>query len=208
MNDENFEHMEEIPPQIFINEPVEQHLLQTRKILIHGPITESTAAYVTAQLQLFARSTEPVWLYICSPGGDMNAAYAIIDQMELSPFEINTVVRGMASSAGALIAIYGTPGCRYITNHSAMMLHSPRIFIADEPHDTHRVAMKFYDKFFDDKIKDITKRTSVDKETIMEYMSKTCWVNAKESVENGFVDQILTKKIEVASNFVENDEGE
>jgi len=91
---------------------VEQHLIRTRRLIIVGEITDYLAAYINSNLQFFSYSQDPVYLYISSPGGDMSAGYAIIDQMELSPFPVYTIVRGQANSMAAIIAAHGAKGNR------------------------------------------------------------------------------------------------
>ena len=53
-------------------------------------------------------------LMICSEGGDMGAAFALIDVMRSSLIPIKTVGLGMIASAGLLIFISGTPGRRVL----------------------------------------------------------------------------------------------
>jgi len=62
-------------------------------------------------------------LMICSEGGDMGAAFALIDVMRSSLIPIKTVGLGMIASAGLLIFISGTPGRRVLTPNTSILSH-------------------------------------------------------------------------------------
>jgi ATP-dependent Clp protease protease subunit len=62
-------------------------------------------------------------LMICSSGGDLAAAYALIDTMRTSQIPIKTVGLGMIASCGLLIFISGTPGRRILTPNTSILSH-------------------------------------------------------------------------------------
>ena len=49
-------------------------------------------------------------IVINSPGGDLNAAFAVIDAMNGCPFPVHTIGLGQIASAGFMIFINGTKG--------------------------------------------------------------------------------------------------
>ena len=62
-------------------------------------------------------------LMICSEGGDMSAAFALIDVMRSSNIFIKTVGLGQIASAGLLIFLAGSPGRRTLTPNTSIMSH-------------------------------------------------------------------------------------
>lgn len=62
-------------------------------------------------------------LMICSEGGDMSAAFALIDVMHSSNLFIKTVGLGQIASAGLLIFLAGSPGRRTLTPNTSIMSH-------------------------------------------------------------------------------------
>jgi ATP-dependent protease ClpP protease subunit len=54
-------------------------------------------------------------LIITSPGGDLNAAFALIDTMRGSAIPIRTIGLGQIASAGLMIFIAGDKGHRLLT---------------------------------------------------------------------------------------------
>lgn len=62
-------------------------------------------------------------LMICSEGGDMSSAFALIDVMKSSNIFIKTVGLGQIASAGLLIFLAGTPGRRILTPNTSILSH-------------------------------------------------------------------------------------
>ena len=62
-------------------------------------------------------------LMICSEGGDMSSAFALIDVMKSSNIFIKTVGLGQVASAGLLIFLAGSPGRRTLTPNTSIMSH-------------------------------------------------------------------------------------
>ena len=62
-------------------------------------------------------------LMICSEGGDMSAAFALIDVMRSSNIPVKTVGLGQIASAGLLIFIAGTKGRRILTPNTSILSH-------------------------------------------------------------------------------------
>lgn len=62
-------------------------------------------------------------LIICSPGGDLNAAFALIDTMKGSAIPIRTIGLGQIASAGLLIFISGDKGKRALTPNTSILSH-------------------------------------------------------------------------------------
>lgn len=62
-------------------------------------------------------------LMICSEGGDMSAAFALIDVMMSSNIHIKTVGLGCIASAGLLIFIAGDKGRRVLTPNTSILSH-------------------------------------------------------------------------------------
>ena len=62
-------------------------------------------------------------LMICSQGGDLNVAFAIIDTMRGSAIPIRTIGLGHIGSAGLMIFIAGTKGERILTPNTSILSH-------------------------------------------------------------------------------------
>jgi ATP-dependent Clp protease protease subunit len=62
-------------------------------------------------------------LMICSEGGDLSHAFALIDVMRSSKIPIKTVGLGSIASSGLLIFLSGSPGRRVLTPNTSILSH-------------------------------------------------------------------------------------
>ena len=102
-------------------------LLKDRIILLSGPIDDTVANSIVAQL-LFLESEDPdkdIHLYINSPGGVVTAGMAIYDTMQYIKPDVSTICVGSAASMGSLLLTAGAAGKRYALPHSRIMIHQP-----------------------------------------------------------------------------------
>jgi ATP-dependent Clp protease protease subunit len=102
-------------------------LLRERIIFLGTEIDDGVANVVMAQL-LHLESEAPeqeIGLYINSPGGSATAMTAIYDTMQFVRSEVSTICMGQAASAAAVLLAAGTPGKRYVLEHSRVLLHQP-----------------------------------------------------------------------------------
>ncbi len=102
-------------------------LLKDRIVFISGPIEDTMANLVVAQL-LFLEMENPdadISLYINSPGGSVTAGMAIYDTMNYIKPKVRTVCIGMAASMGAFLLMAGEKGKRLALPNSEVMIHQP-----------------------------------------------------------------------------------
>ena len=102
-------------------------LLKERIIFVVGPINDTVASLVTAQL-LFLESENPkkdINLYINSPGGLVTAGLGIYDTMQYIKPEVSTLCIGQACSMGSFLLAAGENGKRFSLPNSRIMVHQP-----------------------------------------------------------------------------------
>jgi len=102
-------------------------LLKERIVFVVGPINDSIASLVTAQL-LFLESENPkkeISLYINSPGGLVTAGLGIYDTIQYIKPEVSTLCIGQAASMGSFLLAAGTKGKRFSLPNSRIMVHQP-----------------------------------------------------------------------------------
>ncbi len=102
-------------------------LLKERIIFVVGPVEDSMATLVVAQL-LFLESENPdkeISMYINSPGGVVTAGLSIYDTMQYIKPKVSTLCIGQAASMGSLLLTAGEPGMRYATPNARVMIHQP-----------------------------------------------------------------------------------
>ena len=102
-------------------------LLNDRIIFLGSAIDDFTAATIVAQmlfLQLVNKEAD-IEMYIMSPGGSVNAGFAIYDTMQHVSNDVATYCIGQAASMGAFLLTAGTKGKRYALSNSRIMIHQP-----------------------------------------------------------------------------------
>jgi ATP-dependent Clp protease protease subunit len=68
---------------------------------------------------------QPVTLYLHSPGGEVDAGFAIYDTMQALRCDVATVCLGFAASMAQFLLVAGAPGQRYAQAHSRILMHQP-----------------------------------------------------------------------------------
>ncbi|ORE95468.1 ATP-dependent Clp protease proteolytic subunit [Stappia sp. 22II-S9-Z10] len=102
-------------------------LLSERIIFIAGPIEDTVATLVCAQL-LYLEADNPnkeISLYINSPGGIVTSGLAIYDTMQFIRPPISTLCLGQCASMGALLLAAGEKDMRFALPNGRIMVHQP-----------------------------------------------------------------------------------
>ena len=102
-------------------------LLKERIVFVVGPINDSVASVVTAQLLYLEseNSKKDIYLYINSPGGLVTAGLGIYDTMQYIKPDVSTLCIGQAASMGSFLLAAGTKGKRFSLPNSRIMVHQP-----------------------------------------------------------------------------------
>jgi ATP-dependent protease ClpP protease subunit len=106
-------------------------------------------------------------MMINSVGGDLHAAFAIIECMRGSPIPIHTVAMGNICSAGLMIFMNGTKGFRTITPTCTIMSHNYSTGITGNHHELLAIQKEL--NFTHQRILDLYKRcTGMPEKLILE----------------------------------------
>ena len=170
-------------------------LLKDRIVFLGEEVNETTASLVVAQL-LFLESEDPskdIHLYINSPGGVITAGMAIYDTMQYIKCDVSTICIGMAASMGAFLLAGGTKGKRYALPNAEVMIHQPLGGAKGQATEIEIAAQNI--------IKTKKKMNTMLSEFTGQSYEKVCadterdhWLDAKEALEYGIIDEIITKK--------------
>lgn len=100
--------------------------LKTRTILLSGEVDKPLAEKVIRQLLILeAESSDPIRVLIDSPGGDVDAGFAIFDMIRFVNAPVTTVGMGLVASAGALILLAAPKERRLGLPNSHYLIHQP-----------------------------------------------------------------------------------
>ena len=169
-------------------------LLKDRIIILNGEINDQSANIIVAELlYLDSESNEDIELYINSPGGSITSGMAIYDTMNFVKSDVSTTCLGIAASMAAFLLSSGKKGKRYILPNADVMIHQPLGGAQGQATDI---------KIASDRIIDLRKRlnrilsknTSQSLKKIEKDTERDNYLSAKEALEYGLVDKIITEK--------------
>jgi ATP-dependent Clp protease protease subunit len=170
-------------------------LLKERIIFVVGPVNDSMASLVCAQL-LFLESENPkkeISLYINSPGGVVTSGLAMYDTMQYIRPEIATVCVGLAASAGSLLLTAGRKGKRFSLPNSNIMIHQPSGGFQGQASDIEIHAKEIL-KTRDRLNKIYVKHTGQDLSKIENAMDRDRFMTPEEAKEFGLIDEVVTER--------------
>lgn len=170
-------------------------LLKDRIIFLSGPIIDSVANSVIAQL-LFLESQDPkkdIKLYINSPGGVVTAGLAIYDTMQYVKPDVSTICVGLAASMGATLLASGAKGKRFALPNSEVLLHQVMGGAEGQAIDVEISARQII-KLKNKLNQILAKHTNQDLKTIEKDTDRDFYLTAEESKTYGIIDQIIKSK--------------
>jgi len=130
-------------------------------------------------------------LFICSSGGELGAAFAIIDIMNTSNIPIRTVGLGQIASAGLMIFMNGSDGERILTPYTSIMSH--RFSAGSEGKFHELVAMqKEFELTHERMFEHYRRCTQMSDERIEQYLlpAQDVYMNAGLAYELGLCDVV------------------
>lgn len=171
-------------------------LLKDRIIFLGGPIVDSVANSIIAQL-LFLAAQDPkkdIQLYINSPGGILTSALAIYDTMQYIKCPISTVCVGLAASGAAVLLAAGTKGKRFALPNSEILLHQVAVSGVSGEAVEIEIAAKQIVKLKDKINKILAKHTNQPLEKIEKDTDRDFYLSAPEAKEYGLIDEVIKTK--------------
>lgn len=174
----------------------QRKFLEQRKIFLWGPVMDDTAQDVVNRL-LYLEAQAPgeeISFFINSPGGSVVAGMSIYDAMNMISAPVATICVGHAASMGAILLSAGEKGKRQIWPSAEVMIHQPSIGgnLQGPASDLEITAKQIV------KTKNLSAKILADNcgktvEQVLEDFDRDHWLDAKEAIEYGIVDQITNK---------------
>ncbi|WP_315306115.1 ATP-dependent Clp endopeptidase proteolytic subunit ClpP [Selenomonas noxia] len=169
-------------------------LLKERIIFLGGPIDDSVANVVVAQM-LFLESEDPdkdIHLYINSPGGVVTAGLAIYDTMQYIKPDVSTICIGQAASMGSILLTAGAKGKRYALPHARIMIHQPLGGAQGQSTDIQIQAKEIL------RLREVgnhilARHTGQDEKKINVDTERDNFMSAEEAKVYGLIDEVVTR---------------
>lgn len=167
-----------------------ERLLETRTIILSGQVNKELAERVIRQLLLLeAKSQDPIKIMIDSPGGDVDAGYAIFDMARFVSAPVWMIGMGLVASAGALILLAAPKEQRIALPNSHYLIHQPLSGLRGVATDI-EIHARELERTRDRLNKMIAEQTGQTIERIVKDTDRDYWMNAEEAVAYGLVARV------------------
>ena len=178
---------------------LENRLLSERRVLVFGTIDDKLARDVCARLlTLASESSDPIDVFINSPGGHVESGDTIHDMVRFidSSAPVRMVGTGWVASAGATIYLGARKEHRYALPNTRFMLHQPLGGAQGQATDIAIEAREIV------KIRErinrlIAEATGQQYEKVAEDTDRNYWMSAAEAVEYGVVGQLIQSLVDL-----------
>ena len=170
-------------------------LLKERIIFLVGPVNDTVATLVTAQL-LFLESENPkkeISFYINSPGGLVTSGLGIYDTMQYIKPPVSTLCIGQASSMGSFLLSSGEKGKRYSLPNSRIMVHQPSAGYQGQATDIEIHAKEILS--LKERLNKIySKHTKKSESEIKKALERDNFMTPTEAKNFGLIDEVVEKR--------------
>jgi len=202
MKDKIEEHMNNLIPMVVEQSnrgerayDIYSRLLKERIIFLVGPVNDSVATLVTAQL-LFLESENPkkeISFYINSPGGLVTSGLGIYDTMQYIKPAVSTLCIGQASSMGSFLLAAGEKGKRFSLPNSRIMVHLPSAGYQGQATDIEIHAREIL--ALKERLNKIyAKHTKKNEEEIKKALERDYFLTPNEAKNFGLIDSVVEKR--------------
>jgi ATP-dependent Clp protease, protease subunit len=183
-----------------LDDKIDQVILESRRIFFFDAVDNPTARDAIRKLWYLELTNpgKPITFIINSPGGSVDAGFAVWDQVKMISSPIITLVCGLAASMGSVLSLCASPGKRYATPYARIMIHQPAIagqvmgqatdldIQAKEIIKTKNLLVDLY-----------VAQTGKTKKEIEKSLDRDTWMSAQEALAFGLLDKIVSSAKEV-----------
>ena len=191
-DDEEDEKKQKAPEQF------SEKFLKTRQIILTGEINKELADSIVRQLLILDSEDEksPIYMYIDSPGGDVDAGFAIFDMIRFIKAPVYLIGMGLIASAATLVLLavdkefrIGLPNSRYLIHQPLGGMRGVATDIEIYAKDMEKIRAKLN--------KLISEQTGTSLEQVTKDTDRDFWLDSDEAVKYGLIRKIISKKSEL-----------
>jgi Protease subunit of ATP-dependent Clp proteases len=168
---------------------LDERMFEHRMVLVRGRIDAALANHVAGVLLVLGRSgSEPVHMHLSAPDGELSAAFAIADAIEVAGVAVHAVVT--SEVGGAALAVLAAAHRRTALAHARIRLAEPRVDPLSGTADEVTAAAGRYLRDLDELIVRLAEVTGQPRNRIEDDLSAGRILSATEAVEYGLIDEI------------------
>lgn len=184
-----------------LDDEIERTLLQNRRIFFADEVNQESSTEAIRKLW-YLELTAPgkgITMIINSPGGSVDAGFAVWDQMKMISSPVTTLVTGLAASMGSILSLCAGKGRRLATPNARILIHQPSIHggVRGQASDLEihaREILKIRSRIIDLYVE----ASGKDRDTIAAAIERDTWLSAEEAREFGLIDRIVSNFKEIS----------
>lgn len=176
-----------------LDDEIEYTLLQARRLFFSAGVGNASAEEAIRKLW-YMELKEPgkeITFIINSPGGSVDAGYAIWDQIKMISSPIATVVTGMAASMGSVLALCAPRGRRFATPNARFMIHQPSMGGIQGPATDIAIYAEEIVKTRERITELYAEATGQPKEVVRDCLDRDKWMSPEEALAFGLIDRVV-----------------
>lgn len=181
-------------PHSKVDDRIDSAILEARRIFLSDAVDESTACDVIRKLWYLELTDpgKPITFVINSPGGSMDAGFAVWDQIQMISSPVTTLVTGLAASMGSVLSLAAAPKRRFATPNSRILIHQPRLggSIQGQATDLDIQAKEML-KSRAKLVEIYVNASGKDQKTVEKAIDRDTWLSPEEALEWGLLDGIV-----------------
>ena len=179
-------------------EQFSEKFLKTRQIILTGEINKELADSIVRQLLILDSEDEksPIYMYIDSPGGDVDAGFAIFDMIRFINAPVYLIGMGLIASAATLVLLAVDKGFRIGLPNSRYLIHQPLGGMRGVATDI-EIYAKDMEKIRAKLNSLIAEQTGTSLEQVTKDTERDFWLDSDEAVKYGLISKIISKKSEL-----------
>lgn len=181
-----------------VPDPLTEKFLKTRQILLSGEINKDLAEKIVRQLLVLEADNDkdPIYMYIDSPGGDVDAGFAIFDMIRFVSAPVYIIGMGLIASAGALILLAAPKERRLGLPNSRYLIHQPSSGMKGVATDI-QIHAKEMEKTRAIINQVISEQTGKSIEQVTKDTDRDYWLDSSEAVEYGLISTVIKTRAEL-----------
>jgi ATP-dependent Clp protease, protease subunit len=171
---------------------LQAQLFERRVVLVLGWLDADLAGKATAALvALDAQDSRPIEVHLDSPGGALEAAFALVDAVGALRSELHVMCRGQVG--GAALAVTAAADRRVASPHTRFHLAQPTARFSGSPDEVVAQSRHQQEQLW--KLYGfLSRRTGRPAEEIAEDMRRRIYLDAREALTYGLVDEIASRR--------------
>ncbi len=168
-------------------------LLRARRLFLSDGVSNASSNETIRKLWYLELTApgEPILFVINSPGGSVDAGYAVWDQVKLVTSPITTLVTGMAASMGSILALCAPKGRRFATKNARIMIHQPSMRGIEGPATDIAIQAEEIVKTRDRIVDLYVASTGRTRDEVASALDRDKWMTPQEALDFGLVDKVI-----------------